>query len=139
MKALCAGSLRAAIIQGCSKAVETRLMMLLQITPSRKRLRTQNAPKSYEACPHCGSRLMAVLSPSARTYPLPVERCPICGYRRDDEGVTPGRALSHEEKMLAARQWLALHDLDEALLQRHYHLSLEHFFVGVGEVTGDLG
>ncbi len=102
--------------------------MLLQIAPSRHRSRANEAPKTYEVCPHCGFRLMEVLSPSPRTYPLPVERCPICGYGRGDDGVTPGKVLSHAEKVRALQQWLALHDLDEALLQRHYHLSLEHFF-----------
>ena len=103
--------------------------MLLQIAPSRNRTPVGDAAKTYEVCSYCGFRLMEVLPPSVRTYPLPVERCPICGYRRDDDGVVPGRTLSRVEKVLALKQWLALHDLDEALLQRHYHLSLEHFFV----------
>ena len=105
--------------------------MMLQITPSwtRPNTATWQDGRSYGVCGSCGFRLMEVMPPTRRTYPLSVEYCPICGHRRNDEGVTAGQVLSREAKLAALRRWLLAHDLDEALLQRHYHLSLEAFFV----------
>ncbi len=105
--------------------------MMLQIAPSWARTRgaQKNDEKSYRVCPTCGFRLMEVMPPTPRTYPFSVEHCPVCGYRRDDHGVTTGRHMSRTAKFEALRRWLLDHDLDEGLLQRHYHLSMESFFV----------
>ncbi len=105
------------------------LQFNLSASSTWRALDVQPAEPTYRVCDNCGFRLMEVLPPTRRTYPFPVEYCPICGRRRDDRGTFSGRRLSRGAKLAALRRWLLEHDLDEALLQRHYHLRLEQFFV----------
>ncbi|NPA93509.1 MAG: hypothetical protein GXO56_07505 [Chloroflexi bacterium] len=101
----------------------------LSASSSLRSLGLQADEKTYRVCDNCGFRLMEVWPPTRRTYPFSVEYCPICGRRRDDRGVYPGRRMSRGAKLAALRRWLREHDLDEELLRRHYHLRLEQFFV----------
>jgi len=82
----------------------------------------------YQVCAHCGFRLMHVLPPTRKTFPLPVLYCPICGLRQDDSGFTPGKALTYEAKLEALRRWLQQQGLDEETLREQYHLELGQFF-----------
>lgn len=106
--------------------------MLLKTTPEDGRYLhpsfADTVELSYQVCTHCGFRLMHVLPPTQKTFPLPVLYCPICGLRQDDNGFTPGKRLSYEAKLDALRRWLKQQGLDEETLQEQYHLDLEQFF-----------
>jgi len=89
----------------------------------------QVVEKTYRPCPNCGFRLMEVMPSILDVDAFSVAYCPVCGFRHDSRGKNSGAVLSQEAKREALRQWLRMHDLDEDLLQKHYHLSWTAFFV----------
>ena len=105
--------------------------MVLQLAPSWLQLthgEQISSEVTYHVCPTCGFRLMEMAPPTVQTYPFPVETCFVCGYRRDSDGIFAGKSLDRESKLEAVRMWLLRYDLNEDVLQRHYHLSLTAFF-----------
>ena len=109
-------------------------LSLVQTAPAWEVAQSEESTEvHYQICPYCGFRLLHVLPPSRRTFPLVIVYCPICGFRRDEHGFKPGRRLSEEERLAALRRWLQHQGLDERILRESYHLELHQFFASKGE------
>ncbi|MBN1666990.1 MAG: hypothetical protein JW862_07865 [Anaerolineales bacterium] len=102
-----------------------------------ERLASLTLPKSkapstqvdYRVCEVCGFRLMRVETVTIHNQALTSIHCPICGFRSGAEGFARGRQLSPDQRRQAFEGWLARHNLSRQILQRHYRLEMESFFV----------
>jgi hypothetical protein len=82
----------------------------------------------YRTCETCGFRLMRVEPSSDQTHPFDVAYCPICGSTHDENGYSPGKKLSNQERLLSFDLWLESHGLSRSQLEKVYRLPMENFF-----------
>lgn len=91
--------------------------------------KTPTTQIDYRICSVCGFRLMRVETVTIHRQALTSIHCPICGFRSGADGVFSGQRLSPEQRHQAFEGWLARHNLSRQILQRHYRLEMESFFV----------